>query len=326
MQFSLNNRTVEVRNVLLPLEFMLPIFTVERLVGIAPEFTEPLKPVMQREGQSVTFECHVKGLPEPTVEWQKDGHPVFESSNNRITRKEEVCQLVVSNLSKRDEGIYQCIANNEVGRAVTSADLHIVEKVPAPEFIKRLRKVEVFEGDDVVLDTITQGNTVSDVEWYCGKKHIQHGGRYEIISDKYGGRFSLTIRGCKMDDANEYSCVAKNESGKDSCSGDLAVKEKLIAPQFAGGDFGPFNVNEGDELKVKLRISGKPEPKVTWFKNNEELFDSNLYKIFREGDWYYLVIKHASLDHTGVYRVCASSTAGTVDRNFNVKGNCFKCM
>ncbi|KAM9320406.1 brother of CDO [Gastrophryne carolinensis] len=64
-------------------------------------------------GQSAKFTCEVKGNPPPSVVWLRNAAPILPSPRHRISRK----VLRVTSVGPKDDGIYQCMAENEVGSA-----------------------------------------------------------------------------------------------------------------------------------------------------------------------------------------------------------------
>ncbi|XP_056415940.1 brother of CDO isoform X2 [Hyla sarda] len=64
-------------------------------------------------GQSAKFTCNVRGNPQPSVVWLRNAVPLLPSSRHRISRR----ILRVNTVGPEDDGIYQCVAENEVGSA-----------------------------------------------------------------------------------------------------------------------------------------------------------------------------------------------------------------
>ncbi|KAM8976940.1 brother of CDO [Pelodytes ibericus] len=77
-------------------------------------------------GQSAKFVCEVRGNPQPSVVWLRNAVPVLPSSRHRISRK----LLRVNNVGPGDDGIYQCMAENEVGSAQASTLLTTIRTGP----------------------------------------------------------------------------------------------------------------------------------------------------------------------------------------------------
>ena len=79
----------------------------------------------------------MEGVPEPDIQWEKDGVPVTnENFPNVIFAKDS---LLLSGVSREDEGTWTCIASNIAGSDSISHQLHIewAPKVRSDWWIKR---------------------------------------------------------------------------------------------------------------------------------------------------------------------------------------------
>lgn len=64
-------------------------------------------------GQSAKLTCEVRGNPPPSVLWLRNAVPIASSQRLRLSRR----ALRVVSVGPEDEGVYQCMAENEVGSA-----------------------------------------------------------------------------------------------------------------------------------------------------------------------------------------------------------------
>ncbi|XP_037691499.1 brother of CDO isoform X2 [Choloepus didactylus] len=78
-----------------------------------PEVTMELSQLVIPWGQSAKLTCEVRGNPPPSVLWLRNALPVASSRRLRLSRK----ALWVVGVGPEDEGVYQCMAENEVGSA-----------------------------------------------------------------------------------------------------------------------------------------------------------------------------------------------------------------
>lgn len=74
-----------------------------------------------------------------------------------------------------------------------------------------------------------------------------------------------------------------------------------------------------------MNVSGSPKPKVTWYKNNEELTSANGRTIETKEGSSRLTIKGVSGQTSGTFVVKAENTAGSATAEFTVvvKGTVF---
>lgn len=64
-------------------------------------------------GQSAKLTCEVRGNPPPSVLWLRNAMPLTSNQRLRLSRQ----ALRVVSVGPEDEGVYQCMAENEVGSA-----------------------------------------------------------------------------------------------------------------------------------------------------------------------------------------------------------------
>lgn len=81
-------------------------------------------------GQSAKFTCRVRGNPQPSVVWLRNAVPLFSTHRMQLSRK----ALHLSSVGPEDEGIYQCMAENEVGSAQAMIQLRVFQ--PGKNLVK----------------------------------------------------------------------------------------------------------------------------------------------------------------------------------------------
>lgn len=94
-----------------------------------PVFTQNLKDVRCCDGDSVTLECHVEALPEPSVVWERDGKVLGNSTDFQIAYRDDRATLHIRRVFPEDEGEYSCVAINNIGKAYSSAFLIVDGKI-----------------------------------------------------------------------------------------------------------------------------------------------------------------------------------------------------
>lgn len=87
-------------------------------------------------------------------------------------------------------------------------------------------------------------------------------------------------------------------------------KPTLVAPEFAQ-TIKSTEVNEGDEAKFVTKVTGQPEPTVTWFHDDKPIISNDIYKIMpgEEGE-NTLLLPEAFPEDSGKYTVQAENEAG----------------
>ncbi|NWQ80773.1 BOC protein, partial [Columbina picui] len=84
-----------------------------------PEVTMELSQQIIPWGQSAKFTCEVRGNPQPSIMWLRNAVPLSASHRLRLSRK----ALRLVSVGPEDDGIYQCMAENEVGSAQAMVQL-----------------------------------------------------------------------------------------------------------------------------------------------------------------------------------------------------------
>ncbi len=75
------------------------------------------------KNEPLTLNCKADGIPEPTVAWFRDGHPIETSPSSPHSHRVLLPSgslfflRVMQNKKEQDGGVYWCEATNEVGTA-----------------------------------------------------------------------------------------------------------------------------------------------------------------------------------------------------------------
>lgn len=99
-----------------------------------PEFTIPLENQIVDEGASLTWDCEAFGIPDISYEWYYNGRSLNDTSNlhrlGRYVIHDNV--LIIPQVIKGgekdggDEGMYQCMARNQIGTTFSAAQLKVI--------------------------------------------------------------------------------------------------------------------------------------------------------------------------------------------------------
>lgn len=69
-------------------------------------------------------------------------------------------------------------------------------------------------------------------------------------------------------------------------------------------------IKEGDYLRFDVRITGIPEPTVTWYRENVPIKSSPDFQVVQNGDLHSLIIQEAFKEDSGKFSVRAENDAG----------------
>ena len=91
-----------------------------------PRFiTSPTSVDVFASEEEVRFECKASGDPPPTLTWRKDG-AILSRAGRHVVLGDGI--LTIAHPSQSDEGIYECVAENEAGQVVSQAALTFYEE------------------------------------------------------------------------------------------------------------------------------------------------------------------------------------------------------
>ncbi|XP_012495412.1 PREDICTED: hemicentin-1-like, partial [Propithecus coquereli] len=114
-------------------------------------------------GKSISLECEVQGIPQPTVTWMKDGRPLTKARGVEILDEGRILQL--KNIHVSDTGRYVCVAVNVAGMTDRKYDL----SVHAPPSITgnhgAPENISVVEKNSVSLTCEASGIPLPSITW-----------------------------------------------------------------------------------------------------------------------------------------------------------------
>lgn len=78
------------------------------------------------EGGNTTIVCNPEAAPRPSFVWKKDGNVIGSGGRRRILL---TGNLIISPVSRDDEGMYTCIASNQYGSDESRGRLIVLRKL-----------------------------------------------------------------------------------------------------------------------------------------------------------------------------------------------------
>uniref|UniRef100_A0A2K5CZT1 Myosin light chain kinase, smooth muscle n=1 Tax=Aotus nancymaae TaxID=37293 RepID=A0A2K5CZT1_AOTNA len=237
-------------------------------------------------------------------------------------------------------GDVKLVASPHVSKTSLSVDPSRVGSMPlteAPAFILPPRNLCIKEGATAKFEGRVRGYPEPQVTWHRNGQPITSGGRF-LLDCGIRGTFSLVIRAVCEEDRGKYTCEATNGSGARQVTVELTVegesqearilcqclyRDRFSAPavetrpsiwgecppKFAT-KLGRVVVKEGQMGRFSCKITGRPQPQVTWLKGNVPLQPSARVSMSEKNGMQVLEIHGVNQDDMGVYTCLVVNGSG----------------
>lgn len=212
------------------------------------------------------------------------------------------------------------------------------EKLSAPKIVKKLTSLNVVDGQTAELSCQVSGNPRPTITWFKQTQIIKPSMEFQIFYDD-DNVTTLIIREVFVEDAGTYTVVAKNAAGFTSCSADLIVEACLSeydtypssrlslsrqssltdilegAPPVFAEKPKDKTVDEGKPVELVCKVTGIPEPKITWLRNQKPLQESDRVEVCTltedlEVTIGTVTIRKAKPEDAGTYEIIAENREG----------------
>ncbi|KAJ6661403.1 hypothetical protein lerEdw1_015032 [Lerista edwardsae] len=175
------------------------------IYDVPPEFIIPLSEMTCEIGETVILKCKVCGRPKASVTWKGPDHNTLSSDSHYSISYSDLgeASLKIFGATTEDDGIYTCIAANDMGSVSSSASLRVLGP-----------------GSDGVI-----------VSWKDNFDSL-----YSEVAELGRGRFSVIKRcdqkGTKREVAAKF--VNKKLMKRDQVTHELGIMQNLQHPQLVG--------------------------------------------------------------------------------------------
>ncbi|XP_035904932.1 obscurin isoform X2 [Anopheles stephensi] len=266
------------------------------------------------------FQVLVKANPKPKVTWTKDGLNLCNNDNCDVIAdiEKEVYTLVIESCALAEHGTYTLTASNAQGETVATAKLNVhTEK---PKFTKEPDCLTVHDWADVYNKVLVQGVPRPAIQWLHNgtpldtqeideesqepKIKIVTSGDTEVTSELFITHFGPELQG-------EYSCLATSIGGETEAKFNIQVKNEQ--PVFGKGLDRSLDLEEDDRLELRCIVDGSPLPRMTWYKDSNEIKADDHVKITYGHDGICrLVIDNVLPGDSGCYKLVLSNKSGDI--------------
>uniref|UniRef100_A0A8C0UFH7 Myosin light chain kinase, smooth muscle n=1 Tax=Cyanistes caeruleus TaxID=156563 RepID=A0A8C0UFH7_CYACU len=226
---------------------------------------------------------------------------------------------------------------------VSKTSLTLSPPVPAeaPAFTLPPRNIRVQLGATARFEGKVRGYPEPQITWYRNGHPVPEGDHY-VVDRSIRGVFSLLIKGVQEGDAGKYTCEAANDGGIRQVTVELTVEGQNILtlgrlavpsveqrPSIWGESPPKFAtkpnrvvVREGQTGKFSCKITGRPQPQVTWFKGDIQLQQNERFNMYERTGIQFLEIQNVQLADSGIYTCTVVNSAGkaSVSAELTVQG------
>ncbi|KAF1662939.1 Titin, partial [Aptenodytes patagonicus] len=269
---------------------------------LPPFFTKPLKNIDSIISTSCRLDCKISGSLPMTVSWFKQDTEITSSAKYTVHFTEGSASLEIKHLDASDAGVYICRATNSAGSKDSSSTLFIKEP---PSFTVEPESQDVLPASTVRFKGTFKGTTPLTVKWFKDDTELVTGGACYIMTEALASY--LELYAVKPTDSGKYTCKVSNIAGSVTCSANLFVKE----PAAFKEKLEPTHlVKKGGYAELTCEVTGTPEIKITWFKDDRELKESNKYRMSFAKSLAILHLTEVETEDSGEYICEAKNDAG----------------
>ncbi|XP_059475060.1 titin-like isoform X2 [Neocloeon triangulifer] len=293
-----------------------------KIAGFPPRFTNLLSDILVPEGEPSKLECEVEGKPTPQIQWLFNNNPITSGDGINVKwmfndTPVSGRDFLVSTSGQRQVltipevrpdlcGMYTCVAENDMGRAMSSAHLK-VEEIPE-EFRDLSEPAAMAESNNQQTSSFSETShmTVQGVRKEMEMRSSIQENRSRIMQMQRVEQ--VHVVGNDQPVIQQQSSFSISQTPQQQIVSIPIVRErKPVAPKFIS----PLNgkiVDQGEDVFLEGIVDGHPAPNVTWLKNGMEL-PSNCNVTFKHNK-VSLTIKEVSVNDAGKYTCKAENEAG----------------
>ncbi|XP_057331161.1 obscurin-like isoform X6 [Microplitis mediator] len=256
------------------------------------------------------WEVIIKSNPRAELTWEKDG--IILDDENRFAAEDNYRDmkyyLVLKCVEYDDAGVYKVTAKNYLGEDTAEAEL--VPYTEPPEFLLEITNGSVRHDAAIEFKIEAKGIARPKIQWLLNGDEIIPDERHIITTTTDGHVYSrLRFEHFQQSDEGELTCVATNRAGK--AKSKCTVSMIRLPPTFAELLPRSQQIEEGAPLVFNIEVDGSPFPKVTWFKDGEEIKPDDHVKIETQPNGSTkLTIEKCTPTDSGAYKIIAKNNNG----------------
>ncbi|XP_075037076.1 obscurin-like protein 1 isoform X2 [Mixophyes fleayi] len=247
------------------------------------------------EGDPLSIECDLSREPD-VIRWLKDGEKVTPDGNLTMDNEGDKCTLSLLCAQPENAGEYKC----DVGTDSRTFQVHVDEAVVVILERDQVMPRRVCTVSEDLRLALSLSRSDGEVRWYKDGERLKD--NPHILVEERGADRSLTILGAARDDAGEYLCDVRN----DSFSFYVTVGAPPVTIVGNSGTPEHHVLMTGDDLILACELS-RPNFKVRWLRDGEELVSGGRVKISARGAHRQLTVQSVRPSDSGTY-TCDAGT------------------
>ncbi|XP_068457588.1 titin-like [Clinocottus analis] len=269
----------------------------------SPSFIKTPSPVEGIKGKDASLHCEMAGTQPFQVNWYKDKRPLKESRKYKMVSDGSSATLHLMKLEQDDAGLYECRVSNSVGSGTCHSTVTLKEQ---PAFVNKLSDASVTVGQQLRLTATVRGSEPLSVSWVQDKDHVLRDGDNRKISFE-SNVVTLVVPRADSASAGRYTCRLSNDSGVVESVSQVTVLEPAAIEDSPES----LNVKSGDNTALEVTVSGSPDLKTKWYKDNKALSAGAKYQMSFTKKVCSLKIRSADKADAGEYKLEVSNPVGT---------------
>uniref|UniRef100_A0A8C1WCI3 Titin n=1 Tax=Cyprinus carpio TaxID=7962 RepID=A0A8C1WCI3_CYPCA len=211
-----------------------------------------------RAGASIRIFIPIKGRPTPTVTWTKEDSPL--KTRAIIDSTESYTLLVIPDCNRRDAGKYDLTLENAAGKKTASVVVRVLDSPGPPLNLKPKNSVSLawtkpkHDGGSRVTGYVIEAQKKGTDQWA------------HVTTVK---TLDFTVKNLNENEEYIFRIMAVNSSGRSlpRVSKPVVIKEQSSEPEFdlRGVCQKTVIAKAGDDIKVEVPVSGRPNPTITGY-------------------------------------------------------------
>ncbi|MEQ2267024.1 hypothetical protein XENORESO_000604 [Xenotaenia resolanae] len=245
---------------------------------------QSLDDVTGEEKAMITLICEAN-KPRVSPIWRKEDKVLKAGTKYELLHTGKSLGLIIKDVTKEDSGQYSCDLGTEVTKAkVTVREIGI-------GITKKLKSVEVNEGDTCSFECILSRENIDDCSWSVNGKTVKNEGRFKISSQ--GRKYMLIVKDVTPADSGEVVFSIKDLNSK------ATLKVEGKASSISNG---LQNVSAvcGEDGIFTCEVT-QASSTVKWAKDGKAIRTSKKYEISQQQKVMKLTIHNVSAEDSGEY-------------------------